>query len=363
MNPSQGNKWTAPVSLDEWKNKSASTKMDILAQLVAYHLAHDNAPPITLAEDGKTLIFPSVEEDANAVSRKHDSDRIIVFSLFPSSNEPLVQTYGFPVQLFHGNANTADPTKPIQSDNEDSGNDVMVVDEEPLEPKSRRKRGTKKAQAQAVQPPMSPTRPSTKRVAPTSPSSPSHPNTQPKPKKPKPKVVRKKDKGKQVDNEAATSSVHDPAAQPTNSGPSTPSMSKQQDISMQDTVDLTAAPSTTVKEDDSVAMDPDNDPILREMREDPTYCKDPDELDDMAMLNLHGSFPSSPLSSLPPSPTPFSDGVTQRTPRNVPSQPEAGPSNRAHTETIGGVDLVPGGSGSFRKGMTKAARRARGKRV
>ncbi|KAG6371776.1 hypothetical protein JVT61DRAFT_9131 [Boletus reticuloceps] len=95
MNPSQGNKWTAPVSLDEWKNKSASTKMDILAQLVAYHLAHDNAPPITLAEDGKTLIFPSVEEDANAVSRKHDSDRIIVFSLFPSSNEPLVQVSSY----------------------------------------------------------------------------------------------------------------------------------------------------------------------------------------------------------------------------------------------------------------------------
>ena len=150
--------------------------------------------------------------------------------------------------------------------------------------------------------------------------------------------------------------------------------------------------------------DPTTDPILQSMRNDPTWELDPDQLSQCAekFLSLDPDIPSvppaapelsnpscsSPLSSPPPSPSypgpSITAGVklrqnvhvvpTPSTPLPSISQvpPKAGRSNsvpvpRANpptgpsSETIGGVDLVPGGGGRFRAGMKHGKRKASGK--
>lgn len=86
MNPRGGDDfWVTPTSLSDWKTERASTKLDALAQIVAHHHAQDNASPVKINADGQTLEFEQVEP-LGPPDGKQDPDRIIIFSLFPSSN-------------------------------------------------------------------------------------------------------------------------------------------------------------------------------------------------------------------------------------------------------------------------------------
>lgn len=84
MNPKEGEKWITPSSLDHWKANYASTKLDALLEIVTHHLAVDNAPPLLVGPDKKFLIPATQIPDQP--STNDNCDRIVVFSLFPSSN-------------------------------------------------------------------------------------------------------------------------------------------------------------------------------------------------------------------------------------------------------------------------------------
>ncbi|KAH0830174.1 hypothetical protein J3R83DRAFT_1525 [Lanmaoa asiatica] len=245
MNPGGGeDSWVTPTSLEDWNTKRTSTKLDILVQIVAHHLAQDNAPAVKMNADDQTLEFETLKRvDPDG---KQDPDRIVIFSLFPSSHPGITEVlqlygikaltntftipYGPPsttsncevgiyrcpkqktvhfyrlvargtpdvflnnitfdkgmlhqafvgidshsLQLFTGNDEDNDPTRTIDSEDEDE--ETMVVDHPP-EPSTREKRGSKKAHTWEAQAPLSPTRPATKRAAPAVPTSPTS-STQP----------------------------------------------------------------------------------------------------------------------------------------------------------------------------------------
>ncbi|KAI6041178.1 hypothetical protein EDC04DRAFT_2893393 [Pisolithus marmoratus] len=89
MNPSAGNDmWTTPSSLQEWKGEKCSTKLDILAQIVAHHLTADNARPLKVNDDGMTL-RPYESQPATSIATK-EPDCVIIFSAFPSSNAAII---------------------------------------------------------------------------------------------------------------------------------------------------------------------------------------------------------------------------------------------------------------------------------
>lgn len=93
MNPrGSEDAWVTPTSLEDWKTKHASTKLDLLAQIVVHHLAQDDAPPLKINIDGQTLECPTVKVvDPNA--KQLEPDRVIIFSLFPSSNAGIKEVY------------------------------------------------------------------------------------------------------------------------------------------------------------------------------------------------------------------------------------------------------------------------------
>lgn len=84
MNPSSGQRWEAPKSVEQWTNELASTKLDTLAKIVKHHLEQDNLLPLMVLEDGMTI---DVDSAAELDDKDHtDPDRIVIFSAFPSSN-------------------------------------------------------------------------------------------------------------------------------------------------------------------------------------------------------------------------------------------------------------------------------------
>lgn len=106
------------------------------------------------------------------------------------------------------------------------------------------------------------------------------------------------------------------------------------------------------------AYNPRDDPILREIRDDPHYELDPEQLDALAKAGLstissdNSSDRLSSLPSLPSVPQPM-HGIST----GVPARSNAIGSSSIAKDTIGGVTLVPGGKGSFKGG----ARTAQGK--
>ena len=89
MNP-KGNereKWQTPLSLDDWKANRASTKLDVLLEIVTHHLAANNAPPLAVGPDKRTLV--PVTRDLVQPCASNDCDRIVIFSMFPSSNSAI----------------------------------------------------------------------------------------------------------------------------------------------------------------------------------------------------------------------------------------------------------------------------------
>ncbi|KAG8214947.1 hypothetical protein J3R82DRAFT_10137 [Butyriboletus roseoflavus] len=102
MNPCGTNGWQKPTSLVEWKGK-ASTKLDILTQIVDHHLKIDNAPPLKICSDARSI---EVNTSEIAVEAEHvDSDRIVIFSAFSSSNAAIrdvLALYGIQALELHG---------------------------------------------------------------------------------------------------------------------------------------------------------------------------------------------------------------------------------------------------------------------
>ncbi|KIN92956.1 hypothetical protein M404DRAFT_172153, partial [Pisolithus tinctorius Marx 270] len=109
MNPSSGNDtWSTPASLQEWKGDRCSTKLDILAEIVAHHLAADSSPPLNVLDDGITLEVGQSMAVDEPVSK--EPDRIIIFSAFPSSNAAIVDVlklHGVKALELHGKLSPA----------------------------------------------------------------------------------------------------------------------------------------------------------------------------------------------------------------------------------------------------------------
>ena len=86
MNP-KGNereKWQTPLSLEDWKANRASTKLDVLLEIITHHLATNNAPPLAVGPNKRTLVL--VTRDLVQPCASNGCDHIIIFSMFLSSN-------------------------------------------------------------------------------------------------------------------------------------------------------------------------------------------------------------------------------------------------------------------------------------
>lgn len=83
---SEDETWVAPQSLEEWKNGKLSAKLDVLAEIVAYHLQKDGALPLEVLDDGITVSPTDSSPTPTHPSTSKEADRIIIFSAFPSSN-------------------------------------------------------------------------------------------------------------------------------------------------------------------------------------------------------------------------------------------------------------------------------------
>ncbi|KAG1779882.1 P-loop containing nucleoside triphosphate hydrolase protein [Suillus placidus] len=89
MNPTEEQSWTKPKSLEEWDVSSTkSTKLDVLAKLLKYHLESDGRQPLMMDESGRNLV-PNLALKAGNTS-PDEPDRIIVFSAFVTSNQAIV---------------------------------------------------------------------------------------------------------------------------------------------------------------------------------------------------------------------------------------------------------------------------------
>ncbi|KIN92842.1 hypothetical protein M404DRAFT_172474 [Pisolithus tinctorius Marx 270] len=85
-----------------------STKLDILAEIVAHHLAADSSPPLNVLDDGITLKVGQSMAVDEPVSK--EPDRIIIFSAFPSSNAAIVDVlklHGVKALELHGKLSPA----------------------------------------------------------------------------------------------------------------------------------------------------------------------------------------------------------------------------------------------------------------
>ncbi|KAH0826428.1 P-loop containing nucleoside triphosphate hydrolase protein [Lanmaoa asiatica] len=268
------------------------------------------------------------------------------------------------------------------SDDDRDDLDVEMVDK----PTTRNKTGNKKSRVTSIQPLLSPTRPSSKRIAPTSPTSPKR--APPKGKKAKQtstSAAPAKGKGKA---RAVERNIRRVTPTPFGLAPSTSSSTTTLAPSISVAVPVPSVP--RVGHDINMAdateqrQDDEDDPILCQIRNDPTWEKDPYQLDEMASLQLGaasdpvvvgpsgrsntGVAPSSPLSSLPASPTQstptISLGIKPRTTITT-FTPGASSSTPNHPpmEQLDGHPLIPAAQGRFKapkptsgKGKSKAKR-------
>jgi hypothetical protein len=89
LNPNFGDYWRKPPSLDAWINsEERSVKLDILAQVVKYHLECDGQCPLLVDSDGQSLAA-NKEHEADEETYL-ECDRIVVYGAFPSSNQAIL---------------------------------------------------------------------------------------------------------------------------------------------------------------------------------------------------------------------------------------------------------------------------------
>ncbi|KAI5984880.1 P-loop containing nucleoside triphosphate hydrolase protein [Pisolithus albus] len=114
-----------------WKGDKCSTKLDVLAQIVAHHLSTDNAQPLNVNEDGITL-QPDDSPTKTAIASK-EPDRIIIFSAFPSSNAAIIDVlklYGIKALELHGKIGPAKRKlvlNEFRSSTRDAGSRVLIL--------------------------------------------------------------------------------------------------------------------------------------------------------------------------------------------------------------------------------------------
>ncbi|KAI6097725.1 P-loop containing nucleoside triphosphate hydrolase protein [Pisolithus croceorrhizus] len=80
-----------------------TVKLDILAKIVTWHLEHDGRRPLTSTDDGWDV--KENKDEAECSGRPTAPDKIVVFSLFPSSNQILIDILslcGIKVVEIHG---------------------------------------------------------------------------------------------------------------------------------------------------------------------------------------------------------------------------------------------------------------------
>ncbi|KAG9308262.1 hypothetical protein JVU11DRAFT_12149 [Chiua virens] len=284
------------------------------------------------------------------------------------------------VNLFNGgDRNPRDDHADSWSD-EEPHSEAMPIDDVPT---TRNKPGAKKSRVISMQPPASPTRPSTKRIAPTSPTSPKR--APPKGKKQKQiseGALTSKGKGKANERPEQTvirAVTPVPFAIGLSAGPSSASAPAPALSISAPLVSSSSLPTKDVDMADATheAWDPETDPILRQIRADPDWEKDPDELMEMATLQLSGLTdvpalsqapirPSSPLSSPPSSPAQqrmpsISSGIKPRAVAATPTP--SGSSNPRSVEKVGGLPLVPVASARFKApGPNRGKGKSKGKR-
>ena len=76
--------WVKPASKEAWLQGRHTVKMEVLADIVTYHLRQDGAPPLTMQDDGQHV---SPVNDASPDSDMYaECDRIVIYSAFPSAN-------------------------------------------------------------------------------------------------------------------------------------------------------------------------------------------------------------------------------------------------------------------------------------
>ncbi|KAH0826439.1 P-loop containing nucleoside triphosphate hydrolase protein [Lanmaoa asiatica] len=268
------------------------------------------------------------------------------------------------------------------SDDDRGDLDVEMVEE----PTTRNKTGNKKSRVTSIQPPLSPTRPSSKHIAPTS-------LTSLKRAPPKGKKVKQtstsaapaKGKGKA---RAVKKNIRPITPTPFGLAPSTSSSATALALSISVAIPVPSVPyvSHDINTADATEQhqDDEDDPILCQIRNDPTWEKDPYQLDEMASLQLRatsdpvvvgpsgrsntGVAPSSPLSSLLASPMQsiptISSGIKPRTTITT-FTPDASSSTPNHPlmEQLDSHPLIPAVQGHFKapkptsgKGKSKAKR-------
>ncbi|KAG6373968.1 hypothetical protein JVT61DRAFT_6134 [Boletus reticuloceps] len=76
--------WVKPASKEAWLDGRHTIKMEVLADIVSYHLKQDGARPLTVQHDGRHV---SPANNALPEADQYpECDRIVVYSAFPSAN-------------------------------------------------------------------------------------------------------------------------------------------------------------------------------------------------------------------------------------------------------------------------------------
>ena len=84
------------MSLDAWKNSNERTaKLNVLAQVVKYHLAQDRHSPLTMMDNGKTLTVN--DKHTHNPDQYLECDHIVIYAAFPSSNQAILDTSTSPM--------------------------------------------------------------------------------------------------------------------------------------------------------------------------------------------------------------------------------------------------------------------------
>ncbi|KAH0832859.1 hypothetical protein J3R83DRAFT_11786 [Lanmaoa asiatica] len=92
LNPKSDEFWKKPKSLDAWKNSPERTiKLDVLAQLVTYHLKQDGSKPLTMEDDRKMLTLNN--DYAEDAEKYPECDCIVVYAAFLSLNQAILDIF------------------------------------------------------------------------------------------------------------------------------------------------------------------------------------------------------------------------------------------------------------------------------
>lgn len=85
--------WPELETIEDW-SAVATVKLNALVQILLHHILEDDAAPLRVSSDGRTL-EPCNDYVRQPRDPKLPWDRIVVYSEFPSSNH-VIESVGFP---------------------------------------------------------------------------------------------------------------------------------------------------------------------------------------------------------------------------------------------------------------------------